>query len=208
MKFAQKFAVAAVALMGMSASAKAQAINFVGSTQFCWAATGVPICPTFANTATLGGLTITSGNFNVTTLNGFAAIGGGVGNLGNLALTNTTFSYAGFSLFMKVTFTSPTGAGTQTFNSILVGSVNASAQGGVQISYSPNSASGTFTLPGPVIGGYTLSLNNASVTPTQGTEFTGTITATTAPEPSTYALLAAGLAMIGVVARRRRNVVA
>ena len=67
----------------------------------------------------------------------------------------------------------------------------------------------TFTFDG---GSFTLTVNNLAVQGVgagamdKAVAVTGFINATTVPEPSTYLLMAAGLAGVGIVSRRRRAV--
>lgn len=188
--------VAAVLLIG-APTAQAQTINFVGSTQFCFTAITATSCSSYSNSAVLGGLTLASGSFNVTTFGGFAAIT----NLGLATLTTAAFDYTNATnrrLWMRVTFTSPPGSTTPTFQSYLAGAVSGGA-GGVQVAFTPASVSGTFSPNGL----YTLTANTLNLTPGTNSNVTGSITASVVPEPSTYVLMGTGMLALLAVARRR-----
>ena len=188
----RKFAVAVSSVAIVASVAGAQEVTFVGSTNGSFDCMG----------NTIGGLTFTSGTFDVTTADGFAAIGGSGGdNLGTLALTSTPFTYTGRTFNLQVVFSAPTGAGTQSFNATLLGTVRANGSGGASIVFANNTVTGTFDQ-----GTYTLAVDNVSITPGRsGVEITGRVTANVVPEPSTYMLLATGIGALGLVARRRRT---
>ena len=201
----QKFA-AVFGAVAMTAGVASAQINFAGNTSFCFT-TGGTTCAVFGAPTTIGGLTLNAGSFNVTTnSSGFAAIGGTGNNLGTASLTSAPFTYDGNTLQLRVDFTAPSGASSQTFTSLLTGRVEAGPTGGVRIAFSPSTLAGTFANG----GSYNLSVDNISLTPNQtGVEITGAITSatrgSTVPEPSTYALMISGLAGLGMVARRRRS---
>ena len=197
-----KLVTRAFVAVTMTATAASAQITFAGNTAFCFTSGGAT-CSVFAAPTTIGGLTLNAGSFNVrTNSSGFAAIGGTGNNLGTASLTNQPFTYDGNTLQLRVDFTAPSGAGSQTFTSLLNGRVEAGTSGGVRIMFSPSTVAGNFEN-----GSYNLTVDNISLTPGQsGVEITGAITAaSTVPEPSTYALMISGLAGLGMVARRRRS---
>jgi hypothetical protein len=205
MKQLRRMATVGALLAAIGTTAEAQ-VNFVGATEFCWSALGSPQCPVYGNSATLGGLTVNSGSFDVTTnTSGFAAIGGDPDKLGTVSLTNATFNYAGYQLFMKVAFTVPTSSSSSTFASIISGSVGTDPTGGIFIQWNPGSLTGTFDG-----GSYELFPNNITVTPggvnqiISGGIFSR-VSPVIVPEPATGALLAMGLSLMSMVAVRRRR---
>ena len=61
----------------------------------------------------------------------------------------------------------------------------------------------TFTIDGTTTSPFTLTVNG--MTNFAGAGYHGTITVTAVPEPETYAMLLAGLGLMGGIARRRNN---
>jgi hypothetical protein len=204
MKQLRRMATVGALLAAIGTTAEAQ-VNFIGATDFCWSALGgTPTCPAFGSPASLGGLTLTSGSFDVlTNASGFAAIGGETNSLGSVSLDNSVFNYgAGFELFMDVEFSAPALATSSTFTSRLVGTVGAGDAGGVFIAWNPGTLLGTYEG-----GTYELFVNNVTVTPGQSNVLiTGAIFSYPVPEPATGALLVMGLSLMSMVAARRRAV--
>ena len=121
--------------------------------------------------------------------------------------TGDPANFSGVTFSVIVSQTSPS-SGNQTVTGTISGQLTATSSGlfwlpaptSFTLGTNPNSA--TYTFQSPPQGYAIVPPNvNAGVTSLQGT-------VTTAPEPSTYALMAAGLAAMGLVARRRRQTIA
>lgn len=200
--------VVAAATMGLHAGA-AQAVTFTGFTNGCFGLACVPPSTSALQTASLGGLLYTNSTFNVADAGGFAAIGGvvatpNVDNLGSFSLSGAAFTYTGNAFDLRVTFTAPPGTapGSGVFTSVLSGMVTAIDNGGVFVDF--NNTPQHFTFTGG--GSFDLSVNDVSMTAGNTVAVTGQITSVTSvPEPETYAMMLAGLGVMGFVSRKRKN---
>jgi hypothetical protein len=94
--------------------------------------------------------------------------------------------------------------GSASFVSALAGTLNGQA---LTVTSSPDGIFHLFTMITTLSPDFTLSLNgvaNPFSTLTLNSQYAGNISVTAIPEPETYALLLAGLGVIGFLARRRR----
>ena len=162
---------------------------------------------------TIGGITFT---YNAGS--GSGVLTPSIINFGNIVSTGTGTSdnVTGLLLTINVNSTPPGNSGTLP-NGAISGDISTS-QSGASILFSPNNATTGFgNLPGVVITGGPTSLTYQILNPTLGlvdptdgnpigqTSIQGAVTDTSAqaPEPTTMALLGAGLALVGVIRSRR-----
>jgi hypothetical protein len=195
-------ALAVAGVLGASGVAKAQDLEFKGTTSGCFIPDGGVVCsPSYQ------GLSYTGGSFDVFSLFGKASIGSLANNLGwfDLNPPGGITQYNG-SFLLSIMFTKPTVTGDEIFTAMVTGAVTTSA-GFLSIVFDPSSKVFDYTSGGES-GSFLLSVNNLNVDPGYGpVMLTGSVSSITAtPEPGTTALLATGLlGLIPVVRARRRK---
>ena len=196
-----------VMLVGLGAGAAQAATTFTGFTDGCFGLACVPPTTIPPQSATIGGLTYLDSVFSVTDAGGFAAIGNAPGtpntdNLGSFTLSGTPFTYTGGSFVLRMTFTAPPGTApaTLTYTAALNGIVSAVDGGGVFLDFDNSPKHLTFTG-----GSFDVVVNDVSMTAGNVVPLTGQIVSvvTGVPEPETYAMMLAGLGLMGFVVRRR-----
>ncbi|CAN5606058.1 hypothetical protein BH23GEM9_BH23GEM9_23080 [soil metagenome] len=178
--------------------AQAQSVYFSGFTEGCF---GVGCTPT-GGSSIFGGLTYSAGTFAVTTVDGFASVGGGTNNFGRFALSGAAQTYTGQSFTLLLTFIDPS-SNSNVFTAALTGAVTAVGSGGVFVDF--GNATQTWS---DANGTYTVMVNDLSVFPGESVSVSGNLTATSTvvPEPISMVLIGTGLAGLGVVRRRRSRI--
>ena len=136
---------------------------------------------------------------------GFNAV---FGNTGVAATFNDSF------LFTMPVGSSGSGAANLielavTGNNIILSAFNLfSTVGGVESIFATGTFSGIFAslsfANGPVPGNYRLNVQGSETNPLLSASYAGNIAISPVPEPETYAMLLAGLGLIGYSARRRK----
>ena len=209
-------AIAAAAVLAGAAPGLASAAEttFTGYTDGCFSATScTPQSTPGSQSATFQGLTYNNSTFDATTAGGFLSIGAAPGspnfdNLGSFSLSGAPFVYNGEHFDLRVTFTAPPGTtpGSVVIQDVLTGTVASANNGGVFIDFDNTVKNFTFG-SGDTSGTFSFFVNDLSITAGQTVAVTGTIMAqvTPVPEPETYALLMAGLGVVGFVGRRRKS---
>ena len=212
-------ALAAGAVAAMASGAASAQTTFIGFTNGCF---GTGCTPGTANSPasallTGSGLTYDNSTFDVVSAGGVAGLGtqgqstpaANVNNLGSWMLSGAPFSYGSNSFTLRVSFTAPPGTTpTSTlFNSTLTGNVVSTDNGGLFIDF--DNTPHTFTFAGG--GSFILQISDVSLTPmgapspVASTGFISVMVPLSIPEPQTYAMLLAGLSVIGLMVRRRKR---
>ena len=205
------FAAAAGLAGAAPGMASAAETTFIGYTDGCFSTTScTPRSTPGSQSATFQGLTYDNSTFDATTAGGFLSIGASPGspnfnNLGSFSLSGAPFVYNGEHFDLRVSFTAPPGTtpGSVVIEDVLTGTVASNNNGGVFIDFDNTPKTFTFG-SGETSGTFSFFANDLSITAGQTVAATGTIMAqvTPVPEPETYALMMAGLGVIGFVSRR------
>ncbi len=193
----------AISLSAAAQVARAQVtVNYSTTGAFSGLCTGL--------TCVLGGMTInylplTSNTIQLDANNGFSSFLS-FGEFDVSGSTSGQQSFAGVTFDLAITQNLPTPGGTQVITGQLIGGIDGTSS---NLSWSPlpiawNVASGASSVINYTASGRVdlqAPTSNHGVTSIQGGLFT-----TVVPEPSTYLLVAGGLAGVLVAARRKRSV--
>jgi hypothetical protein len=201
--------IAGAALLPAIAHAQ---LTVAGSTAGCFGAG----CTSFGTTATYGssGLSYQSGSFS-TTLSNAADLDDVV--VGSLRLTEDNSNNINNGVFrLRFTFTSPATAPQTIFTADVDGTYNRFSYDDATVTFGGpqtiNFAGGSFQLWVQDVQLNPSFLNSPDVDPIEakiyGLQTVSGGPSNVVPEPSTYVLLATGIAALGGVARRRRNAAA
>ena len=199
----RKLGLGLLAISALAGASAAQATTYIGNTFGCF---GAACDPTGGATATYGGLSFNTNNFNQADAGGVAHIGGTTptDNFGTFTLSGLPFNYnTPPTLFtLLITFTSPPGAsGASTFSSTITGLVTSNNAGGIFVDFD-NAAH----LYNSSVGPFTVAINDFDVSAGGiAAPITGRITALAVPEPTTWGMMLLGFAGIGMALRRRRR---
>lgn len=207
--------VGVAGLFATAASAGTVSYNTTGSTLSC---NGVGGCTQNTSTSvTVGGLTFT---YNAGS--GSGVVTPSIINLGNIDSTGAgaSINVSGLLLTINVNSTPP-GASGQLPNGDISGTLSTD-NSGAQITFLPDNTTTAFgTLPGVDISGGGDSFTYQVLNPTLGLQaptvgnpigqtsiqgdVTETLTSTSTPEPAALSLMGAGLAVLGMAFRKRRQ---